>query len=248
MALSRGTINEFLEWAARVPHGEARTVREQISLADKEGRGGDLAAGLFAALDERPVPDFGRHLVLLATIGALRDARALPRLEAFVWSEEPMFPPPNQAGGDATSTGDAKSLLNFRMALQARAAEMLSYLATDEARRATLRIAADHPERPVRAAAIDAHLYNQGDTAEAVREVLSVVRPEDAKLVGLPRLTAGMSAAEFDRRVNAFYDQYPEERPPLPERGPGPGERPRTPPPRERGGASSPEEAGPDVQ
>ncbi|MFE9373261.1 hypothetical protein ACFYM2_26325 [Streptomyces sp. NPDC006711] len=242
MTLSSGNINEFLEWAAQVPHGEAGNVRRQISRARDEA----LTESLLMALDEQPVPDLGRHLILLSTIGELRDARAVPRLEAFVWSRARLFPQPNEAGG--VSEDDGHSVLNFQALLQARAAEMLSYLATDEARRATLRIAADHPERAVRAAAIDAHLYNHGDTAEAVQEVLSVIRAEDVKLVGLPRLTADMDAAEFDRNVNAFYERYPEERPPLPQGGPDPGVREEPPSPRRRGSTRPSEEAGPDVQ
>ncbi|MBD0712317.1 MULTISPECIES: hypothetical protein [unclassified Streptomyces] len=184
-----------------------------------------LTDGLFRALEEQPVPDVGRHLMLLSTIGELGDASAAPRLESFVWSRAKLFPRANEAEGE-------DSLLNFDALLQARAAEMLSYLDTEEAARATLRIAADHPERAVRAAAIDAHLFNHGDSAEAVQEVMAVVRPEDRQLVGLTRLKGDMDPAEFERRVNAFYERYPEERPPVPHGGPEAGAREEPPSPR----------------
>ncbi|MEU4083987.1 hypothetical protein [Streptomyces aureus] len=242
MALHSGNIEEFLAWAAQVPHSEAGVVRHQISGAKDDA----LAEGLCAALEEQPVRDLGRHLVLLSTIGELGDARAVPRLEAFVWSPTQLLPSPEEAGGE--SADDGRSVLNAQTVLQARAAEMLSYLATEEADRATLRIAADHPERAVRAAAIDAHLFNHGDTAEALEEVLPVVRAEDVKLVGLPRLTVDMDTAEFDRRVTAFYERYPDERPPLPHRVPDSGPDQEPPSPRGRGSAGTPEEAGPDVQ
>jgi hypothetical protein len=171
---------------------------------------------LLEALDESPVRDLGRHLLLLSTIGEIRDGRATERLQRFISRTEPIFSTSDDT--DRAPAGDERSLLDYQAVLQARAVEMLSYLDTPESRRATLRLAAEHPLRAVRAAAIDAHLYNSGDAPEAIRELLESVSADDATLVGLPRLIGGIDHAEFDRRVASFYARHPEEVAPLPER------------------------------
>ena len=94
--------------------------------------------------------------------------------------------------------------------LQARAVEMLAYIATDEARDATIRVIQDHPFAAVRAAAIDAHLYNQGDSAEEAERLRGMVRSEDVAFVGMPRFTAAVPREEFLDAVGEFYERHPE--------------------------------------
>ncbi|MFZ0714805.1 MAG: hypothetical protein WAN02_11450 [Mycobacterium sp.] len=149
----------------------------------------------------------------------MRDARAVERLEAFAWSTEPMVLRADEELADPLD-GDKSSFLDPRGALQARAAEMLSFHGTEEADAATLRLAAEHPDQAVRIASIDAHLYNHGDSPEAVEQLLEIVRPQDRKFVGLPRFLGDMQSDEFDQRVLAFYEQNPDERPPQPAQAP----------------------------
>ena len=126
--------------------------------------------------------DVGRHRVILSTLGELRNERALRRLEEFIWYEgelTPRGPQPQERRACMFESSGTKLL-------QSRAAEMLSYLATEAAAKATIRVARDHPKLAVRAAAIDSHLFNHGDSPEVADQLRIVVRSSDRPLVGLP--------------------------------------------------------------
>jgi hypothetical protein len=219
-SLQPDTIDEFLRWVGAVPRSHRANVRSAISSASHP----ELVSALTDALHDLPVTDLGRHLMLLSTIGELRDARAVEPLTRFIWHEGPLVVPPG-SGDDAAGT--ATSILDFTDGLQARATEMLAYLGTDDALAATLDVAARHRSAAVRAAAIDAYMYSHDDSPEAADRLRERVQPEEVKLIGLPRFTADMDRTEFDRRVAEFYERYPDERPPAPSppaiRPPSPG-------------------------
>jgi hypothetical protein len=204
-ALTADTVDEFLRWAASVPVGEVAVIREYIAAA----RGDDsLLDRLIAELWTLPVQNVGRHSMLLSTLGELRDGRAASALARFVWHQDLMaLSPPEGQPGCGFEAHPAE-------ALQARAAEMLSYLGTEEAVEETLRIAAEHPRAGVRAAAIDAHLFNHDDSSDELNRLRSRVRAEDQPLVGVPRLTRGSDPQQFERAVRRFYEQYPDQLPP----------------------------------
>jgi hypothetical protein len=212
VALTVPTIEAFLVWAQTVPVGQRDVIVQQIAPA----AGND---GVVDALTQRlltfPVMDLGRHLMLLATLGQMRNPRAIDPLIQFVSYPGPMFPPlPEAAQKESTFV----SVLDYRAVLQARAAEMLAYIG-GRGLAATLDIAGTHPTREVRLAAIDAYLFNENDSEAARAALRRVVPAADAKLIGLPRRTRGMDGKTFDARVRAFYEQHPEEIPPVPADG-----------------------------
>ena len=74
-------------------------------------------------------------------------------------------------------------------------------------------------EPELRIAAMDAYLWNHGDTDAAKARLTNIVAKDEVKFVGLPRKTAHMTEAarkDFDQRVTGFYKTYPEELPPPP--------------------------------
>jgi hypothetical protein len=211
-ALTARTVRQFLNWAAAVPNGEVKAIKQRIAAADDP----KLVEALIHEISERPIQDVGLYLLLLSTIGELRDPRTQEALVSLIWEEGPLFDHPEPSGsvrhGDEHSRDD-RSVLNFEAVVQSRAAEMLSYLGTHAAVRATLDVASKHSSSAVRFAAIDAHLFNHGDSSEAGAELRQLVRPDDVKMVGLPRFSRDMDPTEFDARVAAFYGRYPEELP-----------------------------------
>lgn len=214
--LTADTVDEFVQWAAGVPVGEVGVIRERIAASS-----GDQALfdRLIAELWSLPVADVGRHHILLSTLGELRDGRAARELARFVWHQDIVERPgPEIEQGCGFEAHPAE-------VLQARAAEMLSYLSTEEADEETLRIATDHPRAGVRAAAIDAHLFNHDDSAEEVERLRSRVRSEDLPVVGVPRFTRDTDRQEFERAVLEFYEQHPEQRGPVVESA-GPSDPP----------------------
>lgn len=205
--LEADSLEDFLEWAASVPQGAIEDVRSAIAEAAAR-RDESLILALTDELERLPVEDISRHMVLLATIGELRDAGVADALEKLVWHRDLVYEP---YVADAQGCSfEASSDLSLRV----RAAEMLAYLGTEDAAERTLRIVADHDDVAVRAAAIDAYLYNHGDSDEALERVGSAVRADDVNLVGVPRFTRESDPQAFEAAVEEFYRQHPDQLPP----------------------------------
>lgn len=216
--LAAATLEDFLAWAVSVRQGAVDHVRSAIAEA-ADRRDETLVIALTDELHSLPVEDVSRHMVLLATIGELRDARLSQALESFVWRAE-LVREPYLADGRGCSFEVRSDVM-----LRSRAAEMLAYLASDDADSRTLRIAEAHPEPAVRAAAVDAYLFNHGDTEDALRRVQAVVRADDASRVGVPRFTRDIDPDEFAAAVEEFYRRHPDQLPPGIHDGPAPQDR-----------------------
>jgi hypothetical protein len=196
-------------WAATVPISHVDVIQQRVSKCRGDER---IVDTLLDALWKLPVVDVGRHRVILSILGELRNARALSRLEEFVWFDgelTPSMPHPKDRRPCMFESSGTELL-------QSRAAEMLSYLATEAAARAAMKIARDHPKLAVRVAAIDAHLFNHGDSPEAAEELRTLVRPADRPFVGLPRKVRGGDVEQFEWAVFEWYARNPEHRPPKP--------------------------------
>lgn len=212
------SIDEFLQWAGDVPAGATDMIRERIAAA----RGDTTVVDrLLEELWKLPVRDEVRHYLLLSTIGELRDGRAATDLVRFIWQPDEQISAVEHEMVDGCGFGPSTAEL-----LKARAVEMLAYLGTSEAVEETLRVAADHPAPAVRAAGIDAHLFNHDDAPEEIERVRGRVRSDDTPLVGLPRFTRDANPGEFDRAIAEFYARYPDRRA-RPEREASGAARPR---------------------
>jgi hypothetical protein len=192
-----------------VPISQKQTIRQQIAAAAADSR---VVDALTNRLLKFPVTDHTRHLMILSTLGEIRSPRAIPSLKQFIWYDKDMF----SEVASGPSTGVKTSYFYPTHALQSRAVEMLAYIGSEEALAATREVAAKHPGEEVRIAAINAYLYNQGDSEKAIAEISQVVDSNDRKFVGLARRTGDMSLGEFEKKVQAYYEKYPSERPPEP--------------------------------
>jgi hypothetical protein len=225
--LASETIEEFVRWVAAVPVSEAQLIRDQIAVAKGDG---PVFAALVGHLFQLPVPDFGRHLLLLSVLGELRDPKSVEPLLRFI-----NLPPDSLFGQTPTRQGQgpATSYLDYSAALQARAAEMLAFIRTPAALDKVLVVASEHKSRTVRLAALDGFIFNHDDSPEALDKARTAARPGEAKFVGLARRERDFNPREFDSKVRAFYQRYPEEQPPIPANVRRPNE-PHPGPPRER--------------
>ena len=218
-SLSRETWDQFVTWAATVPQSHVDVVRRRIVACDRDGR---VLEALLDALWKLPVVDAGRHRIILSILGEMKDERAVERLSDFVWHDGELTP-------TVTSNGRPRPCMfevDGTELLQSRAAEMLSYIGTQAAKTTILKVAQSHPKLTVRMAAIDAHLYNHGDSREAADELRRLVRASDRPLVGLPRKVRGVDAEAFEQAVLEWYEQNREHRPPAPKQNPEPGHDP----------------------
>jgi len=207
--LTIDSVDAFLSNAAITPHSQTEIIRKEISRISKDPQIIDALAKQLLTL---PVKNIDRHLMILATLGEMRNPEAIKPLVEFIWSDQPFTVESTAGKGDSIST----SFFNHTGALKARAVEMLAYIGTKEAYQATLEVIAKHVGAEVRIAAIDAFLFNHQDSLEAKAELAKVVLADETKLIGIPRWTNGMNIAEFDARAAEFYRLYPEEQPPVP--------------------------------
>ena len=219
--LTSKTINEFLKWAAFVPVSDVEVIRKRIAIASGEV---NLAEALGKELFTLPVRDISRHGLLLSAIGELKNLQTVSFLIDFIWYKELLVPfngqPQFHQACSFETDGDE--------ILRAKATEMLSYIGSREAREATLDIAAKHTSDFVRAAAIDAYMFNSGDSTDAAEQLYNIVQKEDIWRIGLPRLTKNMDPELFEKNVFEFYNKYPEMRPKAPHKCVTPGPEPRS--------------------
>ena len=209
--LSADTVEDFVRWVAAVPISKAQLIRDEIAAVRSDEK---IFDALVASLLRLPVADFGRHQLLLSILGELRNPKSVEPLIRFINTPSDQVippPPPEQSKGVNTS------YLDYSAALQARAVEMLAFIRTAEALAAVLQAASGHISRAVRLAALDAFIFNHGDSPESIEKARAAARLEEAKFVGLPRRERGFNPADFDAKVVAFYQRYPEEKPPTPE-------------------------------
>ncbi|HZD67979.1 MAG TPA: hypothetical protein VFA45_03365 [Actinomycetes bacterium] len=204
--LDGDNLDAFIDWAAAVPVAATDAIRERVAAAREDSA---VLEGLLKRLWDLPAIDVSRHMVLLSIIGELRNPSVVSPLNRFVWFEDQMTlsrPPGEHRWCTFEENGTA--------ILKARATEMIAWHATDEADEAVLGIMVEHPDRAVRAAAVDAYMFNHDDSEEAMERLHQVLAPNDRLLVGLPRLTRDIDPEEFEQRVLGFYDRHYEHQPP----------------------------------
>jgi hypothetical protein len=213
--LALDSIERFIVWVASVPVAEAQRVRDAIApMRDDEVLVGSLLSKLF----DLPVRDFGRHHLLLSILGELGNVKAVDPLARFVdLPADAIFGTvPTTTGGHA---GPATTYVPRAVALQSRAVEMLAAIRNSEAFEKVLTLASQHHSAAVRIAALNAFVYHNGDSAEAMERARAAARPREARYVGLPRLERGGNRREFETKVREFYERYPDELPPSPRGG-----------------------------
>jgi hypothetical protein len=198
ITLTARTVDEFVDWAGSAPMSDVDIVRRSIA----DGCDDDVVAVLGRELNTLPIVDTSRHNVLLSILGESRREAAIQPLERFIWNVVDVFAPVEFADVTVLSHQVVCDIgINVGLAFRSRAAEMLTYIATARAFDGTLRVIREHPEADVRRAAIDAYLYNHGDTTDAARDVRRYVRDEDQEWVGIPRRTLDSNPDELRERV-----------------------------------------------
>ena len=197
---AKQTVAQFVDWAA----DSTLSQREEGRAAIEAARSNDaVAQALVDELFAAQKTDHSRALVVLSVLGELRNPVGEAGLTKFVQLPFPTGTPTDGYEGEIpeqTALGT----------LQAKAAEGLAYMGTGSADETVLNLIATHPSRIVRAAAITAYLYNQGDNADSRGTLSQYVQKGEAVFIDRPIHDIGESGEVFNRKLQLFLKLHPE--------------------------------------
>jgi hypothetical protein len=203
---ARAQAAAFLDWASRSTPAEQEDVRRALAAASGND---DIARAFFDNALAAEKRDHSRALVALSLLGEMRSRAAEAWLRDFVRRPLP------QVGTLVNGEIIEQTAL---ATLQAKAIDGLAYLNTENANREVLRAVTEHPSRIVRAEAIDAYLWNHGDSQEARETLRRYVRKGEEIFIDRVRRERGKSAETFNRNLEAYLKAHPEVVSPPPER------------------------------
>jgi hypothetical protein len=199
----------FLDWASFSTEDERDTARRALA----EARGNREIAQAFCDEAHRSQrTDFSRALVALALLGEMRSTTGESCLNTFI--QQPLPTTGTEVEGEIVEQTQLAML-------QGQAVEGLAWLRSPSGDEAVLRAAGGHPHRVVRAAAINAYLWNHGDTAEARESLRRYVRTDELIFLDRVRRAPGESATSFNGKLESFRRAHPELEAPTPIRIPG---------------------------
>jgi hypothetical protein len=198
ISLTLKTLEQFVRWADDSDAAAYWLVREEILKARGDSA---VLAPLFAQFENNRTQDLGLSLVILCIIGELKNPHALERLAQIIHAP---LPRDEEAGHGLLSRRDGAAML------QAQAAENLAYLQTPAADSLTLSVIKSHPAAAVRSAAIDAYLYNHGDSAAAKERLRPLLSQQELSFLDRVRYTSESDVESFEKGLERFYKLHAE--------------------------------------
>jgi hypothetical protein len=203
---SASDVPRFLDWAG-ASHSDERDDARKV-LAEAAGRP-DVINGFITEIERVQATDQPRALLGLALLGETRNPGAQDFFAEFARRPLP-------TGGPVI---EGEIIEQTRAAqLQAKAVDGLAYANTEATNKVVTQIIAEHPSRIVRAEAINAYLWNHGDSDEARKFLAQFVRKDEQVLLDRVRRNTGENAEVFNRKLTVFLQKHPEVIPPQPEK------------------------------
>ncbi|HRI38184.1 MAG TPA: hypothetical protein PLO50_06475 [Nitrospira sp.] len=201
---SGADVPRFLDWAGASHVDE----REDVRNANAAGNTKEVVEALINEVERGKTLDHPRALLALSLLGETRS----PEAQMF-FSEFARRPLPTEG-----TVIEGEIIEQTRAAqLQAKAVDGLAYANNESSNQVVMEIIANHPSKIVRAEAINAYLWNHGDSPEARIRLSQYVRKDERILIDRVRRTTGETAESFNRKLDAFLKQHPEVIPPQPE-------------------------------
>lgn len=206
----RATLT-FIEWAGASTVSEREDGRKVMASArDNQDVVATLADEIMKAKDT----DHSRALLCLSILGELRSPMAQTFLRDFV-----SLPLPDPSMGPMAEGEPV--LVTALAALQAKAVDGLAYYGDLQAGRVDeflLSTIGRHPSRIVRAAAINAYLWNAQEPMSARALVQRSIMKGEEIFIDRIRLEDDEKAATFNAKLAVFLNMHPEVMPPAPEK------------------------------
>ena len=203
---ARKNVNAFVTWAGESVALEREMGRKVLREAAKNPE--IVKALTEEALVAQRNGDTSRGLVALGLLGEMRTYDGAKFLVEFV-----RMPLPKEG---TYIEGELQEEAQQAM-LQAKAVAGLAYMRSADFDREVLYQSGKHPSVIVRAEAISAYLWNQGDSLEARKLLSSYVRPEERLFLDRVRRVAGEGAETFNKKLALYLEAHPELKAPKPE-------------------------------
>jgi len=196
----------FLDWAGASRVDEKEDARRAIMAAANNRA---VLEALIAEIERVQDIDHTRALVALGVLGETKNPVAQAFFAKFVWRPLP------QVG----TVIEGELIEQTRAAqLQGKAIDGLAYINNESANKIVMEVIAKHPSKIVRAEAINAYLWNHGDSDEARSELSRFVRQDELALLDRVRRVPGETASTFNAKLERFLKKHPELIPPTPEK------------------------------
>lgn len=186
---------DLLPQVYRATNGDLPVVAEVVASLSRQPGAVEAMARQYRQL---PAEAIERRLVVLGILGEMKRSDAAAQLREVVWAP---LPP-------ADSQGDMLTARDFEEMVQVKAVQGLAYLATPQADAAVREVIKDHEALHVRVSAIDAYMWNHGDSPETAAELYRLL-PADLHLyVERPRFHRGMDREEFMRKLRVWQEKW----------------------------------------
>jgi hypothetical protein len=186
---------DLLPQVYRATNGDLPVVAEAVASLRRQPGAVEAMARHYRQL---PAEAIEQRLVVLGMLGEMRRPDAVAQLREVVWA--PL--PPADSQGEKLTERDLEEMV------QVKAVQGLAYLATPQAEAAVREVIEGHEALHVRVSAIDAYLWNHGDSPEAAAALYRLL-PEDLHpYVERPRFHRGMDREEFTRRLRAWQEKW----------------------------------------
>ena len=163
-------------------------------------------AALARQYRQLPAEGIERRLMVLGILGEMKRPDAVAQLREVVWA--PL--PPADSHPEKLTERDLEEMI------QAKAVQGLAYLATPQADAAVREVIKNHEALHVRVSAIDAYMWNHGDSPETAAELYRLLPADLHRYVERPRFHRGVDREEFTRRLRAWQEKWGSQPQPAP--------------------------------
>lgn len=175
--------------------GDIPQVRAAIKLLREQPVIIDALIKIYQSLPKKAYQD---RSILLGIIGEMKRDDAFPFLREVIWNPLPEY----QIWTDGTSPYEEEEMIAVK------AVQCLAYLNNAHCRQELMEIMLSHQSSHVKIMAVDAFMWNQGDSEEAAAALYQTLPPQMHKYVEMPRFAHNMDADQFREKLERWTSRW----------------------------------------
>jgi hypothetical protein len=163
-----------------------------------------IAKALYQKYLLLPLDDFAPRRQIVALIGELQHPDSLEILYRVIWVSLPNVP----------DEPEGLSARDYEEIIQMKAVEGFAFHRGDDGAITSYaieqleRIMLSHPSLSVRRTAIDAYMWNQGDSADAASRLRQILPEDRYPYAEMPRFSSGANRAAFEKKLSEWKARW----------------------------------------